>query len=173
MTDSPTTAPLLGTVDRAASAVRLQRALPAPAAQVWDALTDPARLHAWLAPVQGGVPGPAATFVLRMDDQETATCTVTTWNPPHELRLIWDYTDEGPSQVSIRLIELDGQTQLVLEHIRIPADAVQYGAGWHVHLDFLAAHLSCAGRTVDGCDDESFLAAYRTLEPRYAATATG
>lgn len=41
-------------------------------------------------------------------------------------------------------------SRLTLEHIRIPADAVQYGAGWHVHRDHLCA--------------------YRALEPCYAAT---
>lgn len=59
-----TISPLLGTVDRAAGAVHLERTLPAPVHKVWDALTDPARLHAWLAPVQQGQPGHASTFVL-------------------------------------------------------------------------------------------------------------
>ena len=75
--------------------------------------------------------------------------------------------------MSFRLAAQDGGTQLVLEHVRIPADAVQYGAGWHVHLDCLAAHLSGAGQRVDGCGDADFLAAYQALEPRYAAAATG
>lgn len=167
-----TISPLLGTVDRTAGAVHLERTLPAPVHEVWDALTDPARLHAWLAPVQQGQPGPERTFVLGMNDRETATCTVTTWNPPHELRVMWDYTDEGPSELSLRLSELGGgQTRLTLEHTRIPADAVQYGAGWHVHLDHLCAYLTGGYSTTGGCDDEGFLAAYRALEPRYAATA--
>ena len=81
--------PLLGTVDRAAGAVRLERTLPAAPTQVWAALTDPARLHAWLAPVRDGAPGPGSRFVLRMNDRETSTCTVTTWHPPRVLRLTW------------------------------------------------------------------------------------
>lgn len=82
-----TTSPLLGTVDRAAGAVHLERTLPAPVHEVWDALTDPARLHAWLAPVQQGQPGPESTFVLGMNDRETATCTVTTWT--HRTSSAW------------------------------------------------------------------------------------
>ena len=173
MTDSPSAAPLLGSVDRAAGAVRLERTLPAPPAVVWQALTDPARLNAWLAPVQDGAPGPGCSFVLRMNEAETATCTVTTWDPPRELRLVWDYTDEGRSEVCFRLADLGGRTRIVLEHTRIPADAVQYGAGWHVHLDSLAALLTGARGRAEGCDDADFLAAYRALEPRYAAAATG
>lgn len=87
---------LLGHVDRAAGAVHLARHLPVPPHVVWAALTDPARLSAWLAPVESGAPGDGATFVIRMNPRETATCTVVGWDPPHELRLTWDYTDEGP-----------------------------------------------------------------------------
>ncbi|MGH3976587.1 MAG: SRPBCC domain-containing protein [Pseudonocardiaceae bacterium] len=107
------------------------------------------------------------------DLRETATCTVTIWNPPHELRVVWDYTGEGPSELSFRLAEVEGQTRITLAHTRSPADPVQYGAGWHVHLDSLANHVSGGDRTANGCDDEDFLAAYRALEPRYAAVATG
>ena len=82
---------------------------------------------------------------------------------------MWDYTDEGPSELSLQLSELGaGQTRLILEHTRIAADAVQYGAGWHVHLDHLCAYLTGGYSTTGGCDDEGFLAAYRALEPRYA-----
>src|SRR5918997_6482172 len=83
--------------------------------------------------------------------------------------MMWDYTDEGPSELSLQLSELGaGQTRLILEHTRIAADAVQYGAGWHVHLDHLCAYLTGGYSTTGGCDDEGFLAAYRALEPRYA-----
>ncbi len=67
---------------------------------------------------------------------------------------------------------VDHATGAVLEHTRIPRDPVQDGAGWHVHLDHLAAHLNGTDGAADGCDDD-FLAAYRVLEPRYAAAATG
>ncbi len=93
--------------------------------------------------------------------------SVTTWDPPHEFRMMWDYTDEGPSELRLQLSELGaGQTRLILEHTRIAADAVQYGAGWHVHLDHLCAYLTGGYSTTGGCDDEGFLAAYRA--PRAA-----
>jgi uncharacterized protein YndB with AHSA1/START domain len=162
---------LLGSVDLATGAVRLERTLPVPPDQVWGALTDPDRLNAWLGPVVEGTPGPGHTFVLRMSASETATCTVTTWAPPNELCLTWDYTGEGPSELRFRLSESDGRTSMRVEHTRIPVDAVQYGAGWHVHLDQLAAHLSAEGRAPGGPDEHEFMAAYRLLEPHYAAAA--
>lgn len=164
--------PLLGTVHRSAGAVRLERTLPASMTAVWDALTDPARLHAWLAPVERGAPSDGH-FVLRMNPNETASCTVTTWDPPRELVVFWDYTDEGASELRLRLSDagVDGHTRLTVEHTKIAVDPVKYGAGWHVHLDRLAAHLSGVPGSADGCEDEAFLAAYEALEPRYAAAA--
>lgn len=165
------TSSLFGTVDRATGSVRLERILPAPPHDVWEALTDPRRLGSWLAPVHHGAPGPDATFVLAMNDAEAATCTVTAWEPPQRLQIRWDYTGEGASELSFALADEDGRTRLVLRHTRIPADPVQYGAGWHVHLDHLADHLDGTEVNVAGCDDSAFLAAYRAVEPRYAAAA--
>lgn len=162
--------PLLGTVDRTAGAVHLERTLPAPVSDVWAALTDPARLGVWLGEVLEGRPGPDATFVLRMDGEERAVCTVRTWQPPHELVLTWDYTGEGPSQLRIALTAAGAGTHLVLEHERLAVDPVQYGAGWHVHLDHLAAHL---GEDAGDLRGAAFQAAYRRLHRRYAEVATG
>lgn len=163
---------LLGHVDRAAGAVHLARHLPVPPHVVWAALTDPARLSAWLAPVESGAPGDGATFVIRMNPRETATCTVVGWDPPHELRLTWDYTDEGPSELVFRLAARDGGTELRLDHTRIPADVVQYGAGWQVHLENLGVHLAGGDVASEGCEGEAFLARWEELAPRYAATAS-
>ena len=163
---------LLGTVDAAAGAVRLERTLPATVDRVWDAVTDPVHLSTWLAPVESGRPGPGASFVIRMNERETATCTVTVWDPPRELRLTWDYTGEGPSELTLLLAaERDGAARLRLEHTLIPADPVQYGAGWHVHLDNLAVHLAGGDLASEGCEGAAFLAAFDALAPRYAHTA--
>lgn len=170
------TSPPLGTVDRQAGAVHLERHLVASATRVWDALTDPDRLGTWLGPVEAGRPGPGATFVVRMDDTETATCTVTTWDPPHRLELTWDYTGEGPSQLRIALADTEDGCRLVLDHVRLDVDPVSYGAGWHAHLDELAAVLETEGTAVvtatGGPDRTRFAAAYADLFPRYAAVAT-
>lgn len=161
---------LLGAVDRAAGTVHLERRIAAPPARVWDALTDPARLSDWLAPVESGAPGPDATFVLRMNGAETATCTVTTWDPPHELRLTWDYTGEPASGLLLRLVPDGAQTLLRLDHTLLEVDVVQYGAGWHLHLDNLAVHLDGRDVRSEGCSGPAFLAAWEELAPRYAAT---
>jgi uncharacterized protein YndB with AHSA1/START domain len=165
-----TTSDLLGAVDRAAGTVHLERRLAAPAERVWAALTDPARLGDWLAPVESGAPGPGGAFVLRMNPDEVAACTVTGWDPPHELRLSWDYTGEPASELVLRLVPDGAQTLLRLDHTRLDVDVVQYGAGWHVHLDNLVVHLDGRDVRAEGCEGAAFLAAYDALAPRYAAT---
>lgn len=135
---------LLGAVSRSCSAVHLQRQLPAPPERVWAAWTDPERLGRWLAPVEHGAPGPGATFVLRMAPMQTATCTVTRWEPPRLLELVWDYTGEGPSRLRLELSGIDGGTRLALKHDQLEQtdDPVDYGAGWHAHLETLSADLT-------------------------------
>jgi uncharacterized protein YndB with AHSA1/START domain len=153
---------LLGTVSRDRGAVHLERTIPAAIDRVWAAWTTPERM-AWLAQVDGE-PNPGATFVLAMDDAETATCTVNQWRPPHLLELTWDYTGEGPSRLRIELFEAGGgATRLVLDHdLLTGADPVDYGAGWHVELELLAAYL--AGEPLP-----DFASRYGQLRPLYDA----
>ena len=157
--------PVLGSVDRSAASVTLERNLPASPAEVWTALTDPTRLAAWLGPVANGAPGPDQSFVLAMSADEAAACQVITWDPEHELRLVWDYTGEGPSELVLLLDGDRDRTHLTLIHTKLPVDPVQYGAGWHVHLDQLVAHLTGSNPHGD------FMAAYHAIEPRYEAIA--
>lgn len=156
---------LLGSVDRSAATVTLQRTLPASPGEVWAALTDPIRLATWLGPLTDGAPGPDQSFILQMSGDESASCRVITWQPEHELRLVWHYTGEGPSEVTFRLDGDGDGTRLTLVHTKLAVDPVQYGAGWHVHLDQLLAHLTGVPPHAD------FMAVYRALEPRYAAVA--
>jgi uncharacterized protein YndB with AHSA1/START domain len=157
--------PLLGTVDRSSGTVRLARDLPASRSEVWAALTEPGRLAEWLCAQIEGTPAEGATFVLQMDTDEQARCTVTTWRPDHELGLEWDYTGEGVSSVRFQLDDgPDRTTRLTLVHDRLAVDPVQYGAGWHVYLDRLDHWLT-------GQELGDFTADYQALEPRYAAAA--
>jgi uncharacterized protein YndB with AHSA1/START domain len=145
--------------------VHLERTLPAGIEVVWAAWTDPERMAGWLAPVDG-VPGSGARFVLAMDADETATCTVTRWEPPRLLELTWDYTGEGPSRLRLELLELDGGgTRLVLDHDQLTDhDVADYGAGWHVELELLHAYL-------EGAAKPDFARRYGELKPLYDAAA--
>jgi len=153
----------LGSVSLTRTAVHLERRLSAPPVQVWSAWTDPVRLGRWLAPVESGVPGPGQTFVLRMAPSETATCTVTTWEPPKRLDLIWDYSGEGRSRFRLRLHGLEnGGTHVLLDHDRLhsTSNLIEYAAGWHTHVEGLVAHLAGAPRP-------DFDSTFRSLHAAY------
>jgi len=79
-----------------------------------------------------------------MAPTQTATCTVTRWEPPRLLELVWDYTGEGPSRLRLELTGVDDGTRLTLKHDQLGQtdDPVDYGAGWHAHLETLAADLT-------------------------------
>lgn len=137
------TAVPLGAVSRTGGTVRLERTFDASAERVWLMCTDPSNLGRWLGAVEQGAPGEGATFVLRMDTDETATCSVTTWSPPRLLELTWDYTGEGRSRVRLELTPDGNRTVLRLDHDQLPGDsAPAYGAGWQLYLEVLAAVLA-------------------------------
>lgn len=153
----------MGSVSRRGSAVHLERRLAASSDRVWAAWTDPVRLGRWFAPVESGVPGPGQTFVLRMAVHETVTCTVTRWEPPKRLEMIWDYTGEGASRFRLRLRDLpDGGTHVLLDHDQFHpgVDLVEYVAGWHTHLEGLVAQLGGEPRP-------DFEATFRSLHLLY------
>jgi uncharacterized protein YndB with AHSA1/START domain len=91
---------------------------------------------------------------------------VTAWDPSRKLALTWDYTDEGRSDLSVELSEVDGGTRLVLDHVKIGIDPIEYGAGWQARLESMVHYL--AGET-----DREFRARFDELVPLYDDAAVG
>lgn len=61
---------------------------------------------------------------------------------PHLLELTWDFPDEAPSRVTFQLdAQGAGNTLVIVEH-RGLEDPASYAAGWHLHLTYLASHLT-------------------------------
>jgi uncharacterized protein YndB with AHSA1/START domain len=120
-------------------AVTVRREYPAAAEDVWEAVTDPARLARWFAPVTGDL-RPGGTFAVEGNaDGEIRECS-----PPSTLVLTWG----GPvSVVTVRLTPAGAATVLELEHT-VPvafagsgAGALFVGPGWDVALLGLGLHL--------------------------------
>ena len=120
-------------------AVSLRREYPADVADVWDAVTDPARLARWFAPVTGDLRQGGTFAVEGNADGEIRECA-----PPSTLVLTWG----GPvSVVTVRLAPAGEGTVLELEHT-VPAafagsgaGALFVGPGWDVALLGLALHV--------------------------------
>ncbi|MEO7006118.1 MAG: SRPBCC family protein [Terrimesophilobacter sp.] len=100
--------------------VSLRRNYDAPIDDVWNAITDPARLKRWFMPVTGEL-RVGGTFQL----EGNAGGEVLACEPPHLLRLTWG----GPtSVVELRLMHAASVTELRLEH-NVPIEMAQSGAG--------------------------------------------
>ena len=120
---------------------------------LWAAVTDPERLARWYGKVEGDLrPGGAFTVYLESADLES-NCRVDTCEPPQHLRLTSRESDEsagrgdGPEpfeQTIEATLTADGaQTVLAIEVRGLPLDKIEYyGAGWQVHAENLAAHIT-------------------------------
>jgi uncharacterized protein YndB with AHSA1/START domain len=164
--NQPRTRTADGHVSRADRTVRLERVVPAAIDRVWRMWTEPDRLARWLGRVVEGTPGPASRFVLAMDVDETATCDVTDWQPPHHLALTWHYTGEERTTLRIELADIgDGTTRLVLEHEGVaPVGLSEYGAGWQLHLEALTARLTDRAAPDFRTEFRPLVAAYDALD---------
>jgi uncharacterized protein YndB with AHSA1/START domain len=122
-------------------AVRLERSYATDAADLWSALTEPARLARWLARVEGDL-RVGGDFVVYFDDadpDQQSRGAVLDCRPTDHLRVTWLFPDEEESQVTVDLRPSgDGATMLVLDHRRLPDYAAAgYGAGWQAYLEQL------------------------------------
>ncbi len=132
----------LGTaaVAKEGGAVRFERSFAAAPEDVWRALTEPVELARWLAdatlePRVGG------KVQLQFDDGAVSG-SVAEFDPPRVLAYSWQEQEGGGSNVRFEL-ELEGPgTRLTLVHTRLASESVTgFGAGWHHHLELLAAGL--------------------------------
>jgi len=119
-------------------AVRFQRLYDFTPEELWSALTDPQRLHRWLAEaprVEGGVGG----HVTIAFDDGTTEGRILTWDEPRVLEYKWRFPGEDESVVRFELQPQEYGTLLVLDHRRLGrTSGAGYAAGWHAHLDALA-----------------------------------
>ncbi len=110
---------------------------------LWSALTDPQRLVRWYGRVEGD---------LRVGGEFSAFVTASGWEGrgridvcvrPRKLEVTMWEKEGAEGVVAAELVAAGNETILVIERRGIPLDLVwAYGAGWHVHVEDLAAHLA-------------------------------
>ena len=129
-------------------AIRLERTYDSPIEDVWDALTDPARIGRWFLPISGDyrVGG-------RYQFEGNAGGEIVFCDRPSRLRVTWVYGEvTSPadiSEVEVRLTAVgDDSTSLVLEHTAIVPEEMwgqfgpgAVGVGWDGGLLGLTLHL--------------------------------
>ena len=150
----------------AGHAVRFTREYATDAADLWEALTTPDRLARWLAPASGELR--LGGEVLVHFDDDVAWFVVRECEPPSALAVEWVHDDDHSTTVTVAIEVLDGERcRLVLDHDGLTAaQAPEYAAGWHAHLDGMGAMLEDSPAP---SWDERFTAA----RPGYAAQLGG
>lgn len=126
--------------------VRFERRYDASPEELWSALTEPDRLRRWLADVAELDLRVGGRFLLRWqesDGTQETDGTILALDPGRLIELNRTYPGEPDSVARFELRPDGDGTILVLDHRGLPPGAIAgYGAGWHSHLDSLAAHLS-------------------------------
>jgi len=132
----------------------IQRLLPGPVERVWDYLTQSELRRQWLAAGEMALAvGAPFEFTWRNDEltdppgrrpaahseEHRMQSRITELDPPKKIAFTW--ADSG--DVSIELAPIGTKVLLTLVHRRLPdrPHLVGVSAGWHLHLDLLAARL--------------------------------
>jgi uncharacterized protein YndB with AHSA1/START domain len=120
--------------------LRFSRTLRHPPEKVWRALTEPEHLAAWFPTTIEGPrhAGAHLNFAFPQGQAPAFEGEFLAYDPPRLMELRW-----GSDVLRFELQPVETGTELTLldtfqEHGRAARD----GAGWHVCLDALAAHLS-------------------------------
>ncbi|MEO6115552.1 MAG: SRPBCC family protein [Pseudolysinimonas sp.] len=135
--------------------VELERVIGAPRAEVWDALTNPARIGNWWWPVVEWPDDPARTRSLQAGDffglgdanmSEPQRFEVSGLDEGVELTLRWHGTadelsialSDAPGGTLLRLRQSPTRDLVVRGEVRSGAD---FSAGWHSLVDSLVGYL--------------------------------
>ena len=150
----------LGSAD-GTGVVRIEDRYDTDIDDLWEALTDPARLARWYAEVEGDLrPGGQFRTYIAGNDIE-ATGRVEACEPPQRLLILTASPDEPEGVIEATLTADGDQTILVIEDRGLPLENIAaYGAGDQIHVEDLAAYL--AGR--ERCDAR---ARWQELHPAY------
>jgi uncharacterized protein YndB with AHSA1/START domain len=136
--------------------VRLERDYDAPIEDVWDAVTNPARIGRWFLPISGDY-----RIGGRYQLEGNAGGQILECNRPSQFKVTWVYgpmpSDADISEVEVRLSTVnDGTTRLLLQHTAVvPEDRWQeygpgaVGVGWDGALLGLTLHLRGAAAPED------------------------
>jgi uncharacterized protein YndB with AHSA1/START domain len=127
--------------------IRFERRLAHPVAEVWEAITEPARLADWWLPFAADItvdlrPGGLMVMTAAGDEPVSITCEILRVEPP--LLLEHTHVDEG-SMLRWELEPHDAGCVLRLSHfVTDPTTAIDncYAVGLHTSLDRLAPCLA-------------------------------
>jgi uncharacterized protein YndB with AHSA1/START domain len=135
--------------------LKIQRRLPGPIDRVWSYIAQSELRRQWLA--AGAMemkPDASFTFTWRNDEltdppgrkpegfgvEHSMEARIVELDPPRKLVITWQNTGE----VSFELEEVRGEVLLTIIHRRFANrdQLLKHAAGWHMHLDVMAARIT-------------------------------
>lgn len=128
--------------------LRFERVLPHEPARVWAALTEEAHLAAWFpTTIEGELRvGSPLTFRFRGDEAPPTTGEVLACEAGRVLEFTWGESEEDIDEQERTRFELHpegaGCRLLLLTTYDRVGKSARDATGWHVCLDYLAAHLA-------------------------------
>lgn len=161
--------------------IMIERILPGPIERVWAFLTESDKTAKWFAAadmdlrVGGAVklffgnndlsPVKEETPEKYKDVCDTGTTMVghiLVVEPPNLLSYTWSEDENGPSDVTFELAELDGKVKLTLTHRKLFDSDILVGvsAGWHAHVAIMVDIL-------EGKSPRPFWSTHMRLESEY------
>ena len=159
--------------------IRFERILPGPIEKVWAYLTESEKRGKWLAKgemelIEGGKvelyflhtelspsPGVVPEKYKEMENGHHFTGVVLKVNPPFLLSFTWE---NQSSEVLIELAQKNDKVLLTLTHSKLGENKdamISTAAGWHTHLEILAANLI-------GASPREFWERHKELENVYS-----
>lgn len=124
----------------------LSQVYPSPVADVWDAVTDPARIARWFLPISGDL-----RLGGRYQTEGNAGGEILECEPGSRFRATWEFGG-GTSWITVRLTPEGDRTRFTLEHEAldgaVPPEMAEMfgpgatGVGWDGGLLGLALHLT-------------------------------
>ncbi len=153
--------------------LKIERLLPGPIERIWAYLTESELRRQWLAAGKMEMKiGAPVELVWRNDeltsppgqrppgfpDEQRMPSRITELDPPRKLAIAWG----GGGEVSFALDPQGSEVLLTVIHRRLPdrATMLMIGAGWHMHLDILAARAT-------GREPEPFWDGWSRLRTEY------
>ena len=154
--------------------LKIQRLLPGPIERVWAYLTESELRRQWLAAGEMEMKAGASFELVWRNDELTSPpgqrpagfseehrmqSRITEFDPPRKLAITWGNT----GGVSFELEPAGSEVLLTVIHRRVPdrATLLKVSAGWHMHLDLLAARSA-------GKEPEPFWDGWSRLQTEYA-----
>jgi uncharacterized protein YndB with AHSA1/START domain len=129
-------------IDEERGAVRVEDVYDTDIADLWSAITEPARLARWIATVEGELTL-GGVIHARFTSTWEGPGRIDVCEAPHHLVLTMEAGTDDEAMIEAVLTVEEGRTRLVIEERGLPLDVLHgHCAGWQAHIEDLGRYLA-------------------------------